>query len=829
MRFETGTVIVYALAALAFVLAFGPFSIGLVLAVLPGMLFSFFFLDSRKTVRVLLSVPLTIILVLVPTWILNIFSVPVNAFVIVFLAVVYSALFAFLMRKYGIKTNFSAKPDLETALILALVFSSVLMTYPLHTGLLPRTDGSSHYYKMWQVRESLDNSNTIPLWDAGWYAGYPLFDFYPPMSYYFTAALSYFVPVDLNLIFDYMIILSYIFLAVGVFVLSRELGLNKFSSFMAGLIVVLSPRLATNTMFSGQFPTILAFSLIPVSVYVFIRAFSERKPGMYTLSGLLLGANFLIHHLTGYFLATLLVLVFAVFSLRKNADVKGFLKAVLFSMLTVAFWIVPFFANIGFSEYSKKSVIGFNPDVFLVLTTSPSRGCADFYCFEAMGAEFTLLSLLGSAIWLGGVSLGRGKVSFSPKANLGSIIAVSMFLAVLLLALAPFIGITNYLPFGSSFGAERFTFYLILPLAILGGAILESVNGLAGKDFLVGGVILSVLLGVFLWKYIDLVSFRASDWNTEAAPLSSSGLSELYGALRSIPEGRVMTYGIFQGAIVGAIPVQAGKGVISGWQPQSSPNYKDVAGKLEDISGQSLFNFDVSNKFVYTMFQQSWTRWVVINLCSNEGVRAVNSTFAQDGRYLVAWRNENGQGCFVIIEVPGTDFAETVEPSGVFDEDQKIKGKIYDTENGYRVHFTKNFADISAGRYKIVINRDVVWDDDLATEIANIAASDPKPLVWSRGRNEIIVKNTTGWTLVKETYYPLWSAYNGNKKLDIIPTDLGFMLIRSSGDLRLRLEIKWYYMAAAVLTAAFMLYVLAKTLSEKPASHNADKEPKPVL
>lgn len=825
---ELNNVVVYAAVFIVLVLAVGVNSIGMVLAALPGFLFSYFLLECRKTVRLLLSVPLTIMIVLVPTWVFNIFSIPVNGLMLVFLSVAYTIAFALLLK--NVKVDLAAKLGSETVLILLLVLASVFMTYPLHSGLLPRTDGSSHYYKVWQVRGSLDTNSQLPLWDSGWYAGYALFDFYPPMSYYFNALLSYFTPASLNETFDYVIILSYMLLAVGVFILSRELGLNKFSSFIAGLIIISSPRLATNTMFSGQFPTILAFSLIPVSVYVFIRAFSEKKAKLYTLSGILLGINFLIHHLTGYFLATLLVLVFLVFSAKKkDLDLASFAKTVLTSVLLIAFWIVPFFVNIGFSEYSKKSVIGFNPDVFLVLTTSPTKACNDFYCFQSMGLEFTLLAILGAAVWLGGFSIGRGRISISPRVNLGSAIAVSMLIGVLLLALAPFLGITNYIPFGSSFGAERFTFYLILPLAILGGSILELLNGLAGKDFLVGGVLTVLLMGVFLWNYIDLVNFRAADWNTEAAPLNSSGLAEIYNVLRVIPEGRVMTYGIFQGAIVGAIPVQTGKGVISGWQPQSSPNYKNVAGKLEDISGQSLFNFDISNKFVYTIFQQSWTKWIVVNLCSNEGARAVNSTFAQDARYLFVWRNGNGQGCFVLLEIQGAEFAETVEPVGVVNDTQNIKESIYDTENGYRVHFTKRLNDVQENEYKIVINRDVVWDKSLVSDIANLAATEPKPLEWQRRYNEMIVKNTTGWTLVKETYYPLWSAYNGNKKIKIYETDLGFMLIKSEGDLAIRLEKPMYYTISSTVTILYLLFILFSTVLEKPASHNPDKEPKPVL
>lgn len=828
MELELKVAAVYATAIAAFVLAFGLESAGVALVALPGFLFSYFFLECRKTVRLLLSVPLTMVLVLVPTWIFNVFSIPVNGLLLIMLSLLYTLAFAFVLKRNNL--NLGTLPNSETLLILLLVLSAVFVTYPLHSGLLPRTDGSSHYYKLWQVRESLDNGSQLPVWDSGWYAGYALFDFYPPMSYYFTALVSYFTPAPLNMVFDYVIILSYVFLAVGVFILARELGLNKFSSFASGLIVISSPRLATNTMFSGQFPTILAFSLIPISVYVFIRAFSEKKPKLYALSGILLGANFLIHHLTGYFLATLLVLVFLVFSLkRKSLDIKNFARTVLTSVLIIAFWIVPFFANIGFSEYSKKSVIGFNPDVFLVLTTSPTKACNDFYCFESMGAEFTLLALFGAAVWLSSLSVGRGKISVSPKFRTGSVVAVSMLFGVLLLALAPFIGITDYIPFGSSFGAERFTFYLILPLAVLGGAVLETLNGFSGRDFLVGGALASIAMAALLWNYIDLVNFRAADWNTEAAPLNSSGLSEIYDVLRAVPAGRVMTYGIFQGAIVGAIPVQTGKGVISGWQPQSSPNYKNVAGKLEDISGQSLFNFNVSNKFVYTAFQQSWTKWVVINLCSNEGMLAVNSTFAQDGRYLYAWRNGDGQGCLVLLEVPDTAFAESVEPSGVIDDSRVIQESVYDTDNGYRVHFTKRLDDIPQDEYRIVIGRDVVWDKSLAEDIANVAATASAPLEWQRSRNEITVRNTSGWTLVKETYYPLWSAYNGREKIRIYETDLGFMLVKSDGDLRLKLEKPAVYSVASGITMLYLLFVLVSSVLEKPSSHNPDKEPKPVL
>ncbi len=829
MKLELNSIIIYAAALSAFVVAFGANSIGMVFAVSPGFLFSYFLLDCRKTVRALLSVPLTILLVLVPAWVLNIFSVSVNGATLIALTVSYSAVFAFFLR--GRKINFHAKADMETILILLLVVVAVVITLPLQSGLMPRTDGTSHYYKVWQLKEGMDKNGQISLWDQGWYAGYALFDFYPPMSYYFTALLSYFTTSPLNVVFDYIMILSYIFLAVGVFILSRELGLNKLSSFLAGLIIISSPRLATNTMFSGQFPTILAFSLVPISLYIFIRAFSEKKSNTHILSGILLGTGFLIHHLTGYFLATLFLLVVSVFSLKKRSfDLKNFLRVIVTSALVLAFWIIPFFANIGFSEYSKKSAIGFNPDVFLVLTTSPDKTCNDYWCFESMGAEFTIMAVIGAVVWLAGVAVYRGKISILPKINTGSAIAVSMLFGVLLLALAPFIGITNYIPFGSSFGAERFTFYLILPLAVLCGAVLELVNGLEKKDFVVGGTILILVLsGVFLWKYLDLVNFRAAEWNTEDAPLNTSGLSDLYAALRAMPEGRVMIYGIFQGAIVGAIPLQTNKGVISGWQPQSSSNYKKVAGKLEDISGQSLFNFNISNKFVYTTFKQSWTRWIVVNLCSPEGARAVNSTFAKDERYYFVWRNGNGQGCLILLEVPNTSFAETVEPVGVVNDTEKIKNYMYDTENGYQVHFTNRLSDIPENDYKIIINKDVIWDDSLVSEITDIALSEFRPLDWQRNGNEILIRNTTGWTVVKETYYPLWSAYNGNKKLKIYETDMGFMLIKSEGDVVLKIENPAYYTFSSLATLMGVALILFFAILEKPASHNPDKEPQPVL
>ncbi len=816
-------------AVVVFFAAFGISAAGFAIALLPGFLFSYFLIECRKTVRILLSIPLSILLVLVPTWALNTFSFPVNGPVLVFMSVFYSVAFAALLKKSHIRMGVKSPFTTDTALLLVLVAAAVLITYPLHSGLLPRTDGSSHYYKTWEIRNSLDTGSII-VWDSGWYAGYALFDFYPPMSYYLTAFLGFFSTADLGLMLDYVMILSYVALAVGTFVLARELNFNSFSSFMAGFIVLISPRLATNAMFSGQFPTILAFSLVPLSVYVFIRAFNENKTRLYFLSGLLLGSNFLIHHLTGYFLATLLILVFVIMSAKhRTLKISGLVQAVATSVLVVAFWIIPFFVNISYSEYAKPAAAGFSPDVLLSLTTTPTKSCADFYCFEAMGLEFTLLAILGAILLFGGISVGKGKLTVAPKFSTGSVIAASMFVAVLVLALAPFIGITKFLPFGSSFGAERFTFYLILPIALLAGSICELGNGFRGKDFAVAGSVIVILLSLFLLKYAELANFRAADWNTESAPLDSSGLSDLYSELRTLPEGRVITYGIFQGAIVSAIPVQTGKGSISGWQPQSSPNYKRVAGKLEDISGQSLFNFNVSNRFVYTVYQQSWTRWIAINLCSSEGANAVNSTFARDDRYLFVWRNGNNQGCLVLLETPDTEFAESIKPVGVVNDEQSVKDSVYDTENGYSVYFTRRVSDIPQDDYKLVINRDLVWDNDLAEEIAAFASSEPKPLAWQRNGNSITVSNTSGWTIIKETYYPLWSAYNGNKKLDIYESDLGFMIVNSQGKLELKIERPVYYAASSAITLAFFVFVLFFAVSGKPASHNPDKEPDAVL
>ncbi len=819
----------YIASAVVLYLAFGVHAVGIAIALLPGFLFSYFLIECGIVVRILLSVPLSVALVLVPTWVLGILSVPISGTLLVVLSVAYSVLFGFILKNS--KTPANPKAAAEGLAVLMLLAVVVFVTYPLHSGLLPRTDGSAHYYKIGLLKNSIDSSGQMPLWDANWYAGYPLFDFYPPMSYYFTVFISYFVPAGMNLVFNYVMILSYMFLAAGVFVFARGLGMGIFSSFLAGLVMVSSPRLAANTMFSGQFPTILAFSLAPVSLYVFKRAFEEGKTGLYVLSGVLLGAILVIHNLTGYFLGIMLVLAFLVsLAGKKHAGkekLMGFLKAAFVAMLLSSFWTVPFFSNVSQNPYFSQKVTGFNQDVFMVLMKSPDKSCADFYCFIAMGAEFTALALLGGLVWLTGASLGRGKLSLSPRVGSGSATVISILAVTLLMAVSPFLGISEFLPFGS-LGAERFIFYLVLPLALFGGAVGEFINGFKGREFLIAGMVLSLAVGVFLWNYIDLVNFRAANWNNEAAPLASSGLSDMYSELNTLPPGRVITYGIFQAAIVSGIPAQTNKPMISGWHPPGSPNYPDVAGRIEDVSGQGLFNFNISNKFVYTMFQNSWTRWVVVNLCSDEGQRALNSTFIRDERYLVVWRNGNGQGCLVVLEVPDAVFAETVDVTGVVNDSKKIIDSVYDTENGYLVHFTKRLGGIDEKEYKIIINKDVLWDAGLAKEIASLASSERKPLVWERKADEITVKNTTGWTLVKETYYPPWSAWNGNEELAIHENDLGFMLVKSEGDLVLKLRTPAGHLLASAATFLFSVCLLAFGVLKKFSPHNGDKKSESV-
>ncbi len=826
---EINDLLVYVIPLLVFMAAFGLSSAGLVVAFLPGFLATYFLLECRKTVRLLLSLPITMILVLVPTWVLNIFGAPVSGSLLIALSLLYSAAFAFLLRKTGLSLKTKIKG--EHVAMLILVAAAVFMTYPLHNGLLPRTDGSAHYYKIWEVRNSIDSAGTIPFWDAGWYAGYPIFDFYPPMSYYLTVFVSYLVPSSLGLVFNYVMILSYLYIAVGTFSLARKLGLNIFSSFLAGLIITSSPRLSSNTMFSGQFPTIVAFSMVPLAVYVFMKAFEGKKPAVFVLSGALIGLITITHNLTGYFLALIFMLVFSVFALRsRRPDFSGFAMTIIAAGLLGSFWLMPFFSNLQFSEYYSNagSSAGFSPDVMLVLATSPDKSCADFYCFISMGVEITLLAIIGILVWTFGFSAGRGRLFVSPKLRVGSAITISMLVVVLVFAMSPFLGISKFVPFGS-LGAERFIFYMILPLAILGGSIGEIVNGFDKKDFLVAGLVVSLIVAAPIYKYLELTNFRAGEWNNETAPLDVSGLSEAYKILRALPPARVMTYGIFQAAIVSGIPVQANKTAISGWHVPGSPNYQDVAGRVEDVSGQGLFKFNLSDKYVYSIYQNSWTGWVLINLCGQEGQMAVNNTFAKDDRYLFVWRSDNGNGCLVILEVPNVTFAERVEPVGVVDNDKKIVEKIYDTETGYLVHFTKRLADLPEQEYKVIINKDVLWNPEQADQISRLSASEPAPLEWSRNGNLINVKNAVGWILIKETYYPVWTAWNGDKKLEIRQTDMGFMLVKSEGDLQLRPERTGLYLLSAAITLLFSAYFAFSAFSKRPSAENVQKEPETVF
>ncbi|MFH1106244.1 MAG: DUF6541 family protein, partial [Candidatus Aenigmatarchaeota archaeon] len=391
--------------AAVFIFLLGANAISFLIALLPGFIFSYLLVETRKVVRVLLSLPLTAFLVLVPTWALNMIGVPINGAVLIGISLFFSAAGFFLAWKKK-KLDFEMKNfSAQHVLILLLLLIVAFVSYPLGAGQLPRTDGAAHYYKSWLLKAGLDQTGSIPIWDSNWYAGYPLFDFYPPLSYYITVYLSYFTNAGLNSVFDFLMILSFVWLALGVFALAKHLGFNDFSSFMAGAIAVVSPRLSTNMMFSGQYPTILAFSMIPVAVLIFLKCFEEKKHA--SLSAILIAMIFLTHHLTGYFAAVIFGMVFVLnFLPHKKKASAIFAYTAALSALLALFWLAPFVANVKYYEYASPSEAGFNPDVFLVLFSSPSRDCADFYCFQAMGLEFTILAAVGLLISILNLKIG---------------------------------------------------------------------------------------------------------------------------------------------------------------------------------------------------------------------------------------------------------------------------------------------------------------------------------------------------------------------------------------------------------------------------------------
>ena len=226
---------------------------------------------------------------------------------------------------------------------ISILLFSVVLSHPLmKTQMTCSDDGAFHIHKALGLELMINSGHWFPRWSAHMAHGfgYPLYNFYAPLSSYFLALihnLGPIYPLSLHIALSFCIALS----GIAIFCLARDL-LGTWGAIAAAVLYQTSPYLAYNILFRGALAESLAISLLPLVFWTINRTVQYRSLRWCMFSALSLGALIYTHNTTALLIIPLLAIKLIVLAIQtKSIDhIKlGVFSIFLALLLSAHFWL----------------------------------------------------------------------------------------------------------------------------------------------------------------------------------------------------------------------------------------------------------------------------------------------------------------------------------------------------------------------------------------------------------------------------------------------------------------------------------------------------------
>lgn len=498
-------------------------------------------------------------------------------------------------------------------IFFAVIISiGLLVVSPRFTGDLPvGRDSMSHLFKVLYLYKTFTSNGYIPSWCTDWYGGTPFLVFYPPLAYLLTFLVAL---LGLEPVTAYKVVEAffYIIAPISVYFLSRELGLGRSQSALAGLLFSLTPVAIDNFLAYDRFTTIISVPILCLFLIAFRRALSSGRLKPLIASVLLLSTLILIHHLTAYYLGIVALFLVVVYYL-KTRDAGGIFKrtvsVAVASLLLTAFWLLPFILAVFSVDnpFHNDSVVGnfITNEAFshVILFLGPPQlvfavAVITSRMLPSLGKDkrptklfrflFPMVSvILGSVVSSWVIEAGEALVVAGFGAFFVSffgclktrivkeadfIFCVLWFVVFLWLGLGYYAMLYRILPFFEDLDPLRFTFYSSIPLSILAGQLYGRLStrlfpsGFSLKEMRImvprSAVLVSCLVLILAPKiYFSFPPLTSSPITTTSIPQQVTEFFRSKPLLSRILAIRSPDW-------IYVLPYYTGKPIIDGWYPQ---------------------------------------------------------------------------------------------------------------------------------------------------------------------------------------------------------------------------------------------------------------------
>jgi len=502
------------------------------------------------------------------------------------------------------------------AFLMITAFNVLVISSRFAGGIPMGVDSTSHLSKTLFMYNSYKVDGKFPLWYPDWYGGTPFLLFYSPMSY----LLVFFVSIlGVDPVFAYKWVDSFFYLLAPftVYFLARKLHFNEIEGISASLLFSISPMVVSNFIFYDRFPTVVALPLACLFLAFFVSSLEYGRRRDYALSAIFAGILVLTHHLSAYCTGVIAIVFLVVYYLtQKNLRGVSYTVAatLIGAFLVSAVWLIPFILTIGqLSEnpfYNRSNMFPFvelGQFSGFILSITIFQFILAIYAIVLFARKtmsngerrllgfFTLLFFLSTLFYrLGFLYVGEAFVLLSLTSILGIFVihiksveakknpaltaCIFCFLILFWISLGYQGAIFPFLPGAKQLDLWRFWLYLIIPVAILSGKVLNDVvkgENIARKLHLPARVHTSKGAAVLVTSILLLIiSFSVFVVATEVynvydyKKLKNTHIPrEVINYFKSQPVyARILpincSYWIY------VLPEYTGKPIIDGWYPQ---------------------------------------------------------------------------------------------------------------------------------------------------------------------------------------------------------------------------------------------------------------------
>ncbi len=209
-------------------------------------------------------------------------------------------------------------------------------------------------WRSFAISQALSEGILYPRWLADLYAGYgfPIFNFYSPLSYYPAAILKLITPIDVLDGSKITFALALLASGIGAYLLACYILGHRGAALLAGILYMYSPATVGDVYVRSNLAGSVSLAMIPYTIYSFARLLDRPTPARSGLAGLLVAVLILTHNINCA-IALGMMAIFAIFHYCATRDFRSLPLTVLALSLGVglaAFFWMPAAAEIGLTH-----------------------------------------------------------------------------------------------------------------------------------------------------------------------------------------------------------------------------------------------------------------------------------------------------------------------------------------------------------------------------------------------------------------------------------------------------------------------------------------------